>query len=1048
MKTAFRGLSFLFVFPVISFSIAQTQTPPAAALAEKMQAADILFLENKGQIRGPRGEARPDMLFLAKGQGCKVLVTANGLSYQFEKTEYPEGYQPRNRRDIDRTKQQELEKQIRRSTHRVDMRLAGANPNPTIHREQAAAYYENYYNIPEAPEGILGVRSYEKLRVEQVYPGIDWLLYSKGQGLKYDFIVQPGADPALIRMDYSWADALKLNPDGSLSIVTPLGELTEAAPVCFQGDQKIPAQFVLDGNTVSIAPEAYDRQQPLVIDPCVVWGTYYGGPAFEFESVTATDAAGHVYLAGYTASMSDIAAGGHQNTLGGNSDAFLVQFDASGVRQWGTYYGGSEFDWATALATDGLGHVYLAGVAGSSSAIAFGGHQNIIGGNGDAFLVQFDAAGVRQWGTYYGGSEDEYCFSVATDGLGHVYLAGDTGSSDGIAFDGYQDNYGGKGDAFLVQFDAAGVRQWGTYYGGSEYDWGGALSIDGLGHVYMAGGTSSSDGIAFGGHQNMYGGDGDAYLVQFDAAGMRQWGTYYGGSADEDGNSLATDGQGHVYMAGNTASSDGIALGGHQNSYGGGTDDAFLVQFDAAGVRQWGTYYGSSERDFGFSVATDGQGLVYLAGRTHSGDGIAFGGHQNMYGGDGDAYLVQFDATGVRQWGTYYGGSDYDYGYSVATDGQGYVYLAGIANSTGGIAFGGHQNANNGAGDAFLVKMYPADLELSETITPITCKLLSDGSIELETANGPAGVTYNYSWSNGATTPDVSNLAEGAYTVTVSYGAACSTVNSYTVPGPPNFVSSSSNRTHTCFNQQKGVARITAFGGWGDFTYLWSNGETTSVISNLPAGTYTVTFTDQGGCSNTNSMTINAIGGGPVSFSTVNQQLVSGEALSITMDGMGNADWFAWFAGQQSNIQALQPDNGIWSTLDGAFTKIVDVQTPRSFGKVEIGVTPEYFADCYGDTVWFAYNLVPGQSGVFIPEIYTPNGDGQTDTWAIILPPDFQNARVTVYNRAGAKVYEGDATMPWDGSNAPDGTYFYVLNYTLFGQQHTLKGAVTILRTN
>ncbi|MCB0534242.1 MAG: hypothetical protein KDD14_18715, partial [Saprospiraceae bacterium] len=278
MKTAFRSLSFLFIFPFFSLSIAQTQTntPPAAALAEKMQAADILFLENKGQIRGPRGEARPDMLFLAKGQGCKVLVTANGLSYQFEKTEYPEGYQPRNRRDIDRSKQQELEKQIRRRTHRVDMRLAGANPNPTIHREQAAAYYENYYNIPEAPEGILGVRAYEKLRFEQVYPGIDWLLYSNGQGLKYDFVVQPGADPSLIRMDYSWADALKLNPDGSLSIGTALGELTEAAPVCFQGDQKIPAQFVLDGNTVSIALAAYDRQQPLVIDPCVVWGTYYG----------------------------------------------------------------------------------------------------------------------------------------------------------------------------------------------------------------------------------------------------------------------------------------------------------------------------------------------------------------------------------------------------------------------------------------------------------------------------------------------------------------------------------------------------------------------------------------------------------------------------------------------------------------------------------------------------------------------------------------------------------------------------------------------------
>jgi hypothetical protein len=207
--------------------------------------------------------------------------------------------------------------------------------------------------------------------------------------------------------------------------------------------------------------------------------------------------------------------------------------------------------------------------------------------------------------------------------------------------------------------------------------------VDASGNVYLAGSTNgSTNAIAAGGHQNTYGG---AFLVKFNATGIRLWATYYGGSGNDGAHSCAVDGSGNVYLAGSTVMATSIAAGGHQNTFGGNAfidSDAFLVKFNSVGVRQWATYYGGSAFDTGFSCVTDGTGNVYLAGFTESTTAIAFGGYQNTYGGYTDAFLVKFNNIGIRQWGTYYGGSAYSLGYSCAVDSSGNVYLAGYTSSS------------------------------------------------------------------------------------------------------------------------------------------------------------------------------------------------------------------------------------------------------------------------------------------------------------------------------------------------------------------------------
>ncbi|MFK7799456.1 MAG: SBBP repeat-containing protein, partial [Aureispira sp.] len=412
------------------------------------------------------------------------------------------------------------------------------------------------------------------------YPGIDWVIYTTGKGLKYDFVVQAGADPSQIQLRFKDHEGLTLNEDGSFTLSNRMGTITEKAPVSFQGDAPIATAFELEEDIVSFQLADYEEHEGLVIDPLLVWGTYYGGNDADWGRGCAVDAQGNVYLAGETELRSNnLAFNGHQNVYGGGlNDAFLVKFNANGVRQWETYYGGNREDRGLSCTVDNQGNVYLAGSTESTNNIASNGHQNVNGGNYDAFLVKFNGNGVRQWGTYYGGNnDDDYGISCAVDTQGNVYLAGGTRSTNNIASNGHQNVYGGVGDAFLVKFNGNGVRQWATYYGGNHRDWG-VCTVDNQGNVYLTGGTGSTNNIASNGHQNVNGGNYDAFLVKFNGNGVRRWGTYYGGNSYDYGTICAVDNQGNIYLAGHTQSTNNIALNGHQNVYI-REGDGFLAKF-------------------------------------------------------------------------------------------------------------------------------------------------------------------------------------------------------------------------------------------------------------------------------------------------------------------------------------------------------------------------------------------------------------------------------------------------------------------------------------
>jgi gliding motility-associated-like protein len=688
------------------------------------------FRENKGQIANKDFVPQPDVLFQAKGKGVTLFLMKDRVVYQYSKITYPKGYQFHSEKDakkildtLYRKEQDSLEKQILTETFRMDMVFLNANKNPAILKENRTQDYENYY-LAQCPEVATHVYGYTKITYKNLYPNIDWVIYtvdndSNSTAFKYDFIVHPGGNPKDIQLQYTDIDSIQKLENGDLRIMNPLGVFEDQKPISFQGHSKIGSEFLVKNNIVSFHIDAYDHKQTLVIDPLNrIWATYYGGIGDDDATHCITDTFANVYIVGSTLSNTAISSNGFQNSYGGgNADAFMAKFNKRGIRLWATYYGGTDGDVFNISAIDNQNNIYACGGSNSTTGISFNGFQNSYNGNSDAILIKFNSAGLRIWGTYYGGTGSENHIYCSTDKFGNVYLCGITSSISNIASGGFQNTLaGGLYDAFLVKFNSAGGRIWSTYYGGNIYEYTPKVSIDSLGFIYLAGVTTSPN-LAFNGYQSTINGIGDLFLVKFNSSCVRQWATYYGGNGGDMINNCVVDHAQNIYIAGITNSSTNFAFNGHQNTFGGGsTNDVSLVKFNSNGIPLWATYYGGSNDEWRGYCAIDKFDNVYLSGYTNSTNNIAFNGYMNTLSGSNlgplftnvdDAFLVKFNSSGVRQWGTYFGDSSNEFNSACTIDKYGGIYICGQVNSFWThFGYNGHQNFASGAlgYDGYLVK--------------------------------------------------------------------------------------------------------------------------------------------------------------------------------------------------------------------------------------------------------------------------------------------------------------------------------------------------------
>lgn len=694
------------------------------------------FEENKGQVKQSDGQAAPYVKFRLTDGSTNVFLLESGIAYQFNRMHDPEGYAELAHRSHlsseDEARLDDLRKQRRLETYRMDMTLEGADPHARISTEGRSTDFTNYYlSGVEA----LDVRTFGKVVYHRVYPGIDWEVTTTEKGFEQDFIVHPGADPSLIKMRFKGHEELYVDGQGQLIHGNRLGRFVEAGPASFQGAAVVHTSFDLRDDLLTFDISEYDETRALRIDPTREWGTYYGGGADDWLKDMATDDDRNSYVAGYTASSEEnviaTTIGLVDSTYANGQDAFLVKFDPEGQRMWGTYYGGANDDYFVSCAVRG-GDLVAAGTSNTPDLGTSGTQQPnfAYSTEGDALLVKFNPDnGSRIWATYYGRVWIDIGKSCAIDPWGFIYMAGESetvgtlGGSDTIAYDGFQMQMRSLKNGFLVKFDADGSREWGTYYGGyNPYSIGFCTDVatDPFGNVVVFGacGYNANDAdtyVSSGAHHETHGSTiqppgtgGDAYVAKFDSAGVRLWGTYYGGASNENVWTGTIDSAGNIYVAGETLSDTGIYKAGHKAELAGGLD-AYLAKFTPSGELDWGTYYGGPENDEIRSSVSDAFGHVFMIGMTRSTSQISFNGYQMDHGGgDYDAMLVGFKVdSGDLIMGSYYGGSFNDQAFGSASDTDGALFIGGVTNSSNDTSIcssNGFDTSLSSTQDAFAAK--------------------------------------------------------------------------------------------------------------------------------------------------------------------------------------------------------------------------------------------------------------------------------------------------------------------------------------------------------
>ena len=446
------------------------------------------------------------------------------------------------------------------------------------------------------------------------------------------------------------------------------------------------------------------------------WSTYHGGTNEDSFRDMAIDASGNVYVVGSTRSSNAISTpAAYQSVIAGGSDVFVAKYDTDGNRIWSTYFGGTGDDFGQSIDLDINGNIFITGLTFSNDGIATAGtHQTSFNGNGDAFIAKLDNNGFRIWGSYFGGSGFDFANDLEVDIMGNPIIIGWTNSNNNISSPGsFQTTYGAQDDILLAKFSTNGQLLWATYYGDAGFDTGLQVESDGMANIIISGWTSSLVNMTTSGaFQTTYGGNtSDNFIAKFDQAGNRLWATYYGGNGDDYADALLVNAAGDIYLSGSTNSPNNIATAGSfQPSVSTGYD-VFLARLTANGGRTWATYFGGNGDDTAYRLRQGNDGAIYMVGYTLSTDRMATAGAFQINKSSGrDAFISRFEDSGLLSWSSYYGGNANDFGYGLVVDGNDHLFVNGYTEGSNNLSATGttaQLNYGGGTKDGFISKFAP-----------------------------------------------------------------------------------------------------------------------------------------------------------------------------------------------------------------------------------------------------------------------------------------------------------------------------------------------------
>jgi uncharacterized membrane protein YqhA len=603
--------------------------------------------------------------------------------------------------------------------------------------------------------------------------------------------------------------------------------------------------------------------------PSFTWAKQLGGSSSDFANAITVDGAGNVYSSGWFSGTCDLdpSASVSNITSFGSTDIFISKLNANGNFIWGKQLGGSSAEQCWSIAVDALGNVYTAGsFVGTADFDPSAGVFNMTAlGANDIFICKLDASGNFVWAKQLSGTGNEVANAMCLDASGNVYT---TGRFSGAATDfdpstaTFTMTSAGLDDVFISKLDASGNFIWAKQLGGFQTDNALSISIDNSGNVITAGnfnGTADFDPGAGVFTLTPVGGV-DVFINKINTAGNFVWTMQFGGTVQDQVNSVITDNIGNIYTTGNfmgTCDFDPSAAVLNLTSFG--NNDIFVHKLDANGNLVWAKQLGGATNDAAYSIKVNNSNEVFTTG--YIGGTADFDPGAGVFNitpnGGFDVFVSKLNAAGNFAWAVKLGGTATDVGTKLDVDAYGSVYTTGYFNTTSDFDPGApvFNLTSFGVDDSFVHKMgdcAAAPAMPSAIIGNVSICVSSLNTYSIAAVAGAA--YYNWSlpaaWTGNSTTNVITttaNSASGNITVTANNacGASIAQVLSVTVSPTPT-ITALTNNTLICIGQ---VASLTASGATN---YTWNPGGMGSSINVSPTvtTTYTLTGTNSGGCSN------------------------------------------------------------------------------------------------------------------------------------------------------------------------------------------------------
>jgi len=679
-----------------------------------------VFIENKGQWDN-------EVLYLTKVNSANVWITKTGVVYDYYQIEKTADDKIQNQQ-LNRTNSHkpdlENEPKYNIKGHIIKMEFNNSNSNPTPTSSYKSKTYHNYFLGIDKSKWASNVSLYNEVQVNNIYEDISVKYYFDGNSIRYDYILEAGADISKLKMNYKGQNNIETNNEGELLITTSLCEIKHNKIFAYQelNNQKIEIECRFEktsDNQYTFKLGKYDKTLALIIDP-LVWSTLIGGSvksggSFDFVRGMAVDEVGNVYIANKALNEDyPTTTGAYDETQNGKIDVAISKLSDDGsTLVYSTFIGGSSDDEVKGIVIDQSNNVYVTGMTGGNNddendfPTTSGAFDEAYNGNSDVFVSKLSSDGSKLfYSTYIGGQYSEYGHAITLDDSNNAYIAGitisDQNTNDYPTTAGaYDETFnGGYYDIIVSKLSSDGSEiLYSTFIGGDGEDYAFGITIDKLNNIYIVGGTYIEGGgptnyPTTSGAYDRFNHDWEDIIVSklSNDGSTLLMSTIIGGESNERANGIALDDSNNVIITGYTNSKDYPATKGTYDDimnelyiY-----DVFVSKLSNDGsALAWSTFIGGKYNDFANGIVLDKSNNIYIAGETVGNIGnetYTYPTTENAYdrthNDNIDVMVSKLSSDGsTLLYSTYIGGNGNDKCYGIALDKSEKVYITGLTSS-------------------------------------------------------------------------------------------------------------------------------------------------------------------------------------------------------------------------------------------------------------------------------------------------------------------------------------------------------------------------------